>query len=145
MELWFLEEEPWLKPHEGNPHGNPHAVDRGHLTSHDFRFEFDQLVKENNLLFEEHETTTEDGYILKVFRVRNPKFVDANRIEPQPVVFFQHGICDTADVWVTSHGDEAPAFVFANEGYDVWLGNQRGSANGRKHVSLDPDGHRDER
>lgn len=39
--------------------------------------------------------------------------------------------------WVINSPDLAPAFVLANAGYDVWLGNNRGTVFGQKHVSKD--------
>jgi len=55
------------------------------------------------------------------------------------VVFMQHGIVDSADCCVMNHPEEAPALVLAREGFDVWLGNSRGTRFSRKHTSLNPD------
>ena len=41
---------------------------------------------------------------------------------------------------MVTHADEAPAFVLANEGYDVWMGNSRGTIPSRRHMKYDPDG-----
>jgi hypothetical protein len=46
---WF----PFLKPNNGAT-SDSHAVDRGHLTDHDFRLEFEDIVKENGFDFSSH-------------------------------------------------------------------------------------------
>ena len=72
----------------------------------------------------------EDGYILTMFRVGGDLF------KGKPVLFLQHGFADSADCWVMNNGTKAPAFSFIEAGYDVWLGNSRGSKYSLGHNSL---------
>ena len=70
--------------------------------------------------------TTSDGHILTMFRI-NGKQSDGPAPRGKKVVYFQHGILDSADCWVSHKSAVAPAFVAARAGYDVWLGNTRGN------------------
>ena len=90
------------------------------------------IVLENGFDFESHSVITDDGYILNVFRIL-PK----ERVENAPVVFMQHGIIDSANCWIMHQADIAPAFQLVRAGYDVWLGNQRGTTYSMDHLSLD--------
>jgi hypothetical protein len=38
----------------------------------DYHLSFDQIVKNAGFNFEQHKVTTEDGYILTMFRIRSP-------------------------------------------------------------------------
>lgn len=86
--------------------------------------------------FAAYSTTTDDGYILKVFRVQAKNSQIQNG---RPVVFLQHGIIDSADDWVINGEANSLGLVLANAGYDVWLGNSRGNKYSRLHTKISPD------
>ena len=45
-----------------------------------------------------------------------------------------HGFLSSSDSFIINDENKALAFVLANRGYDVWLGNNRGNKHGKKHV-----------
>ncbi|XP_026324990.1 lipase 3-like [Hyposmocoma kahamanoa] len=101
---------------------------RGSL-SEDINLNITQSIKKYGYQTEEHETHTEDGYILTMFRI------------PQngPTVFLMHGLLGSADDWITPGPDSGLAYLLAIDGYDVWMGNARGNKHSRRHVRLSPD------
>lgn len=52
--------------------------------------------------YEEHEVTTEDGFILRMLRV--------NLELGGPVVLLQHGLMSMADTWITNEPEVAICF-----------------------------------
>lgn len=54
------------------------------------------------------------------------------------MAFLQHGLVDSADSWIINEENLSPGFMFANAGYDVWLGNFRGNTYSKKHEVFHP-------
>ncbi|XP_031766858.2 lipase 3-like [Galleria mellonella] len=105
----------------------------------DANLDVEGLVRKYNYPIETHTVTTEDGYILGVHRI--PHGRDKNNVtDPnKPIVFLMHGLLSSSADWILMGPGTAFAYLLAEEGYDVWLGNARGNYYSRKHVRLNPD------
>lgn len=94
---------------------------------------FRDLVK--NYPLESYKVVTEDGYILRLFRLQAKGTQITNG---KPAVIIQHGVFDSSDNFVANHDDHSISFYLANRGYDVWVSNSRGNKYSRAHATLKP-------
>lgn len=88
---------------------------------------------------EEYKVTTADGYILTLFRIPYGVKNSTTDDDRKPPVFVQHGLMSSAMDFLVTGPDRALGFILADAGYDVWLGNTRGSTYSRQHRDLSPD------
>lgn len=95
----------------------------------DARLNFTELGRKYGQIVEEHDVTTEDGYILKLFNIPGNK---------SKTVLLVAGIFDTGDTFIL-RGNTSLSVALARAGYEVWVLTTRGVTYSRRHVTLDPD------
>lgn len=100
---------------------------------------FEELVMSKGFPLEIHYTETEDGYVLKLYRIPAGKGESNFKMKQKQSVLLVHGIFDSSDGWVCNSEDKCIPFILVNLGYDVWLSNSRGNKHSRFHKKYSPD------
>ncbi|XP_065314889.1 lysosomal acid lipase/cholesteryl ester hydrolase-like isoform X2 [Gordionus sp. m RMFG-2023] len=96
-----------------------------------------EIIKYYGYPCQDHTVTTEDGFILSLQRIPGGNIFNSSRKNPL-VVFLQHGLLCSSTSWVMNMRNQSLGFILADMGFDVWLGNSRGSTYSMKHAKYFP-------
>ena len=97
---------------------------------------FTEYAERKGFTTETHETTTEDGYILVMFRITGIKGGQSN--VGKPVAIMAHGLLASADSFIDNDEDKAPGFMMVRAGFDCWFFNARGNKYSKYNTKLSP-------
>ncbi|KAK8687157.1 hypothetical protein V6N13_085989 [Hibiscus sabdariffa] len=87
---------------------------------------------------QEHEVQTDDGYILSMQRIPEGRAGGSMGGQKKQPVLIQHGIFADGFTWLMNSPEQNLPMILADNGFDVWIANTRGTQFSRKHVFLDP-------
>jgi Partial alpha/beta-hydrolase lipase region len=95
---------------------------------------------------EVHQARTEDDFILVLHRIvprQTPAAAVANgdgctNGAPRPPVLLMHGLMQDSEALLCGGSEHSLALWLAGQGYDVFIGNNRGNRYSHKHLSCTP-------
>ncbi len=101
--------------------------------NYDSKKTYAEYLMSYGYMFETHKVATADGYLLTLWHI--PGKIGQKRSRKPPVLL-QHGLMDNGFSWLFKHIDRNFPVILADLGYDVWVGNSRGTIQSTEHRDL---------
>lgn len=104
----------------------------------------DELILPAGYPCSEYVIETKDGFLLGLQRVSSSSSSSSARIrysaqkqqQRGPPVLLLHGLFMAGDAWFLNTPEQSLGFILADQGFDVWVGNVRGTRWSHGHKSL---------